>query len=63
MSQIAYRCYRLDGVGHLQNAEWFEAASDDAAISLAEVKYPEALCEIWQGGRLVAKVSPKRLQA
>ena len=63
MSLDSYRYYRLDGVGHLHSAEWIEAASDEGAIALVEIRYPDAVCEIWQGRRLVAKVSPKRLQA
>ena len=27
-----YRYYRLDGVGHLEGAEWFEAENDEDAI-------------------------------
>jgi len=58
-----YRYYCLDGVGHLQGADWFEADSDEEAIAHIEAKHPDAKCEIWQGQRLVASISPKRLQA
>ena len=63
MSLKIYRYYCLDGVGHLHSAEWFEAVSDEDAVAQVEVMHPEALCEIWQGTRLVAKLSPRRLQA
>ena len=63
MSQTTYRYYHLDGVGHLHGAEWFQAASDEDAVAQVEIMLPEALCEIWQGTRLVAKLSPRRLQA
>ena len=62
MSQT-YRYYCLDGVGHLHSAEWFEAESDEKAIAHVTAKHPDGKCEIWQGSRLVASISPERLQA
>lgn len=58
-----YRYYRLDGVGHLQGAEWFHAESDDDATAQISAKHPGSKCEIWEGNRLVASISPTRLQA
>lgn len=58
-----YRYYCLDGAGHLQNAAWFAAESDTDAIAQIEARHPEETCEIWQGKRLVAKLSPKRRSA
>jgi hypothetical protein len=55
-----YRYYRLDGVGHLYDAEWFHAENDEAAVALIETKHPDAKCEIWQEERLVAKTEPAR---
>lgn len=63
MSRGTYRYYCLDSSGHLHSAEWFEADSDEDAVSQIEALHPDALCEIWQGQRLVATLSPKRLQA
>lgn len=63
MSQITYRYYHLDRFGRLHGAERFDAANDADAIAQVEVMLPDALCEIWEGARLVAKLSPKRLQA
>jgi hypothetical protein len=63
MSRETYRYYCLDGAGQLHSAEWFPAQSDEDAIAQIETKHPDALCEIWQGKRLVAKLSPRRLQA
>lgn len=63
MSQATYRYYHLDGLGHLHGAEWFEAAGDEDAVAQVEAMLPDARCEIWEGDRLVAKLSPKRLQA
>ncbi len=63
MSLKSYRYYCLDSTGELHSADWFEAESDEAAIAQIEAKHPDALCEIWQGRRLVAKLSPRRLQA
>ena len=63
MSRGTYRYYRLDSSGHLRNADWLEAESDEDAIAQIEVQHPNELCEIWQGQQLVAKLSPGRLQA
>jgi hypothetical protein len=63
MSSQNYRYYCLDGVGHLHSAEFFEAASDEDAVTQIEARHANALCEIWQGKRLVAKISPRRLEA
>jgi hypothetical protein len=63
MSSQTYRYYCLDGVGHLHLAEWFEADNDENATRLIEQMHPDGRCEIWQGQRLVAKLSPARLQA
>lgn len=63
MPSEKYRCYSLDGVGHLQGAEWFDAESDEGAVAHVSAKYPDAKCEIWEGKRLVASVSPMRRQA
>lgn len=45
------------------SAEWFHAETDEDAVAQIEAKRPDGTCEIWQGRRLVAKVSPMRLQA
>ena len=58
-----YRYYCLDGAGQLHGAEWFHAESDEDAVAQIEAKHPDGLCEIWQSKRLVAKISPRRLQA
>jgi len=63
MSQESYRYYCLDSSGQLHSAEWFQAVSDEDAIAQVEALHPDALCEIWHGHRLVAKLSPRRLQA
>jgi hypothetical protein len=63
MSRETYRYYCLDGLGHLHSAEWFHAESDGDALTLIDSRHPHALCEIWQGRRFVAKLSPKRLRA
>lgn len=63
MSSQTYRYYCLDRFGHLHNAEWFNARTDADAIAQIQSKHPDETCEIWQGGRLVAKLSPVRLSA
>jgi hypothetical protein len=63
MSTDDYRYYCLDAAGNLHSAEWFEADSDDHAVEIVSAKHPGGQCEIWHGPRLVASVSPNRLQA
>lgn len=58
-----YRYYCLDGSGHLHEAEWFQAANDKDAIAQISAKHPDSKCEIWRGSRMVASISPVRLQA
>jgi len=62
MSQT-YRYYRLDRVGHLHSAEWFEADSDEEAAAVIGQRHTDGRCEIWQGKRLVAEIRPDRLSA
>ena len=63
MSTGNYRYYHLDGVAMIHDAEWFEAERDADAIARVVAKHPDGTCEIWEGRRLVASVSPQRLQA
>ena len=63
MSLETYRYYCLDSAGQLHNAELFEAESDEDAIAQIEAKHANALCIIWQGRRLVAKLEPMLLRA
>jgi hypothetical protein len=59
----SYRFYRLDGVGNLHSAHWFEAADDNAACAVVSEKYPDSRAEVWQGRRLVAEIKPEQRQA
>jgi hypothetical protein len=53
-----YRVYCLDGAGRIALADWIEASDDDDAIAKARKLKPNAnSCEVWQKGRLVAKLS------
>jgi hypothetical protein len=63
MPSQTYRYYCLDGTGHLHTADYFDAVSDEDAIAQIEAKHSDALCEIWQGKRLVATVSARRREA
>ena len=63
MSHENYLFYCLDSAGRLHEAAWFEAEDDEDAVAQIEAKHQDATCEIWQGRRLVAKLSPRRLQA
>lgn len=62
MSSENYRYYRLDGLGHLNEAEWFDADDDNAAVEWIEKSHPDSRCEIWRGTRLVAAL-PKAKEA
>jgi hypothetical protein len=53
-----YRLYRLDGSGKIEGAPiQVDAKNDDEALILARAKKLPAQGELWQGNRLVAKVS------
>jgi hypothetical protein len=58
-----YRYFCLDAAGRLHEAQWFAAETDEDAVAHVEAKHPDALCEVWLGNRLVAKLSPQRRQA
>lgn len=58
-----YRYYCLDSAGHLHETEWFHADSDEEAVAQIMAKHPDSRCEVWQGKRLVASISPNRLRA
>ena len=50
-----YRIYCLDGNGRIGFAQWFDADTDDEAISHARKLRPDAYrSELWERGRLVA---------
>lgn len=58
---VDYRIYSLDGDGRIGFADWISADNDEDAIVQARNLKPDAQrCEIWQGKRLVAKLSPSR---
>ena len=58
-----YRYHRLNGAGHLDFAEWFEAASDEDATAQIATKHPYERSEIWLGTRLVARLTPRHFNA
>lgn len=52
-----YRLYCTDESGRTELAEWFAAASDGEALSMARKMRPDAKqYEIWRKDRLVAKL-------
>lgn len=51
-----YRIYCFDAANKVVTADWLEAASDKAAIALAEAQGFGTKCEIWDGDRLVAQL-------
>ena len=59
-----YRLYSLDGSGHIGLADWLEVPTDQDAIEEAHrLKRTAAKCEIWQGARLIAALSPDDMAA
>jgi hypothetical protein len=56
MTPDDYRYYRLDGLGHIQGAEWLDAASDEEAIAQLKSKHSDGTCELWKGKRLVGRI-------
>jgi hypothetical protein len=57
------RYYRLNASGHLAFAEWLEAVSDEDAIAQIATKYPSERSEVWQGTRLVTRLTPRHFNA
>ena len=67
---IGYRLYFLDRVsGHIDHRREFLAASDDAAIGIAEGWVSRQPAELWQGARKLRRwqadgsVSPESLSS
>jgi hypothetical protein len=52
-----YRLYCLDGLSKVASAEWIEADDDGRAVELAKDMMDGQPCELWQGGRLVARIA------
>jgi hypothetical protein len=51
-----YRLYCLDGVGKVASAEWIQAEDDEMAIEAANNVRDGRSCELWQAGRLIARI-------
>lgn len=51
-----YRLYRLDGAGKIIAADWFEAERDEDALGQARALASDSNCELWERGRLVARL-------
>lgn len=61
---MTYRVYCIDGAGYLRDPKWFDALCDDDVIAQIRVRCRnDSKCEIWQGKRLVASISPSSLWA
>ena len=55
----SYRLYGLDGDRSVASGEWFDADDDHGAIEVATKRFYGRPCEIWQGPRLVVRLSGK----
>jgi hypothetical protein len=62
LSSENYRYYPLDAAGRLQEAFWLRARSDSDAMAQIEAEHAGSTCEIWQGRRMVARVTPAQLE-
>jgi len=51
-----YRLYCLDGSGKFTKAHDLEAGSDQEALGKASAMKLPVKCELWERGRLVAKL-------
>jgi len=49
--------YCLDGTGKIGSGEWFEASNDEEALAIVRAKKLLVVCEVWERGRLVGRVS------
>lgn len=49
-----FRVYWFDGEGHVVQAEWIEAADEEAAIDRVRARNREAEWELWQGRNRIA---------
>jgi hypothetical protein len=54
----SYRLYRVDGTGKITSAEWLDAADDEEVTRLAHKQVPDGMAEVWERGRLVARLGP-----
>ena len=54
----SYRLYRVDGAGKITSADWLEATDDGHATRLAREQAPDGMAEVWERGRLVARLGP-----
>jgi hypothetical protein len=52
----SYRLYRVDGAGKITSAEWLDAAHDEEVKRLARELVPDGMAEVWERGRLVARL-------
>jgi len=57
-----YRYYCLDGARHIHAAEWFDAASDEAAVALVQSRHPDSFCEVWKGNQIIGATRPQDQQ-
>jgi hypothetical protein len=51
-----YRLYCVGGNGNIEAAEWIEASVDEDAMMIARARRPTSICELWDHGRLVARL-------
>jgi hypothetical protein len=66
MSAAPKKTYRIccyDAANRILTAELVDAASDEAAVAMADATCAGQMAEIWQGRRLVAQLEAERRQA
>jgi hypothetical protein len=57
-----YRYYCLDGAGRIHDAKWFDAASDEEALSMVRQMHPDGHCEVWLGRQMIGSIKPDQIQ-
>ena len=58
---MEYRLYTIGGDGHIDSPpKVFVTENDEEAIRAAQPFVDGHLLELWEGGRLVAKLSPHK---
>ena len=55
-----YRLFCIDGTGRFTMSHEFEALDDEEALGKARAMKLSVKCELWQRGRMVAVLEPRR---
>lgn len=59
----SYRVYYLDDAGRIAEADWLEAPSDHAAVTMLRAKKLSVEAEIWKRGQFLCRVPSAKSDA